>query len=274
MIDDLKDKMSAGTPLIMGILNVTPDSFSDGGKYIDTNTAVVHALEMVENGADIIDIGGESSRPNAFPVSEEIELKRVVPVVQSLSAKISAPISIDTYKAEVAKQAIQAGASIINDISAMRFDNRMSDVVRTSDAMVVLMHMKGDPGTMQKNPEYDDVVNEILTFLDDRAKYAVEQGIDRNNIILDPGIGFGKTFAHNIEILQNIKKFTSLGYPVLVGASRKRFIGTITGNEPSNRVMGTAAVVSRCVFHGVSIHRVHDVKEMRQVCDVAALIRG
>lgn len=274
MIDVLNKKLSAGSPLIMGILNVTPDSFSDGGEYIDTNRAVVHALEMVENGADIIDIGGESSRPNALPVSEEIELRRVVPVVQLLSEKTSAPISIDTYKAEVARQAVQAGASIINDISAMRFDERMADVVRESNAVVVLMHMQGDPGTMQKNPEYDDVVNEIIDFLDERANYAVDRGINRDNIILDPGIGFGKTFAHNIEILQNIEKFSVLGYPVLVGASRKGFIGTITGNEPSDRVMGTAAVVSQCVFQGVSIHRVHDVKEMRQVCDVAAVIRG
>ncbi len=260
-------------PVIMGILNVTPNSFFDGGKYFNKEIAVEHALEMADNGADIIDVGGESSRPDAEPVSEKNELERILPVVEAIAPELSIPVSIDTYKAGVAKQALDAGAEIVNDISALRFDSSMADTIKKSGSYVILMHMLGSPATMQKNPHYENVVDEILLFLRKRIEYAVERGIRKNRIIIDPGIGFGKTLEHNLEILRNIDRFNELGYPVLIGASHKSMIGKITGASSDERIWGTASIVTYCVMNGVAIHRVHDVKSMRQVCDIAAAIK-
>jgi len=261
-------------PLIMGILNVTPDSFYDGGDYLGTDRAVGHALEMVEDGADMIDVGGESSRPGAEPVDESEEIGRVIPVIERLSAEVDVPISVDTYKAGVAREALEAGASIVNDISALRFDPEMVSVVSASNCAVVLMHMQGSPRTMQRNPVYEDVTEDILSFLKERVNFAVGRGVERGRIIVDPGIGFGKTLEHNLRILEDIDRFHETGCPVLVGASRKSMIGKITGAPAGERLWGTAAIVAHCVMQGVEIHRVHDVREMRQVCDVAAAIRA
>ena len=266
--------LSDSRPLIMGVVNITPDSFFDGGKYFNKKHAIKHAIEMVENGADIIDIGGESSRPGAEPVSEEEELARVLPVIEAIASKISVPISIDTYKADVAERALDAGAVMVNDISALRFDPGMPEVIKKYDAYIVLMHMLGEPRTMQKNPVYENVVDDIMTFLRTRIEYALKHGISKDRIIVDPGIGFGKTLEHNLKILRNGECFNELGYPVLIGASRKSMIGMITGAPVEERIWGTAAITSHCVIKGIAIHRVHDVKEMRQVCDVAATIRG
>ena len=266
--------LSDSHPLIMGILNVTPDSFYDGGKFLDKNQAIDRAMKMAENGADIIDIGGESSRPGAKPVSEKDELARVLPVIKAITSEISIPISIDTYKANIARRALDAGAVIVNDISALRFDGDMAETVKNYDSYVILMHMYGNPRTMQKNPRYENVVDEIFSFLKSRIEFAIERGISKNRIIIDPGIGFGKTLEHNIEILRNIGRFNELGCPVLIGVSRKSMIGMITGAPVEERIWGTAAITAHCVMKGVAIHRVHDVKAMSQVCKVAAAIRG
>ncbi|MFC1692987.1 dihydropteroate synthase [Candidatus Latescibacterota bacterium] len=258
--------------VIMGVLNVTPDSFYDGGKYFDRKRAVEHVLEMVEEGADIIDIGGESSRPGAEPVLEEDELKRVIPVIEAVASRISVPISIDTYRANVAKQAIEAGAGIINDISALRFDPQMIDVVRNNDVSIIFMHMLGNPQSMQVDPRYVNVVEDILGFLKERVAFAVAKGIPQARIIVDPGIGFGKTLEHNLEIIRNCDRFHETGCPVLIGVSHKSMIGKITGSPVEERLWGTAAITAYCVINGIEIHRVHDVKAMRQVCDVAAAI--
>jgi len=212
---------------VMGILNVTPDSFSDGGKYVKHNTAVDHAIKMVEDGASIIDVGGESTRPFADNVTVEDEIKRVIPVIKKLSSKISVPISIDTVKADVAKQAIEAGASIINDISAMNFDPEMVNVAVRYNVPVILMHMKGTPGTMQLDPVYEDVVGEVKAFLGNAIKKAMDAGVSKNKIIIDPGIGFGKTVKHNLLLIKELKKFQTLGVPILMGTSRKSFIRKI-----------------------------------------------
>jgi dihydropteroate synthase len=259
-------------PLIMGILNVTPDSFSDGGRYFDFNSAIEHAERMQREGADIIDVGGESTRPGAEKVSEEEELSRVIPVIEKIYSKIDVAVSIDTYKSKVAKTAIEAGAVMVNDISAFCFDPSMPDVVANSGCFSVLMHMAGNPETMQKNPVYNDVVEEVTDFLKIRLNYALNSGIPLNKIILDPGIGFGKTLEHNLELIRNICKFGDLGCPLLMGASRKSFLGKITGSSVDERDWGTAAVTAWCVSNGVRIHRVHEVKGMRQVCDVAYAI--
>ena len=261
-------------PLVMGVLNITPDSFYDGGRYADGKRAVEHALRMVDEGADIIDIGGESSRPGAEPVDEDEEIARIIPVVEALAGNVDVPLSVDTYKARVAKRALETGTDIINDISALRFDSDMAEVISDSRCTVVLMHMLGTPRTMQKSPHYDDVVGEILAFLRERVAFAVEHGVLNENIIVDPGIGFGKTLEHNLEILGNIARFRETGCPVLVGASRKSVIGGITGAGAEDRLWGTAAIAAHCVMQGVLIHRVHDVREIRQVCDVAAAIRN
>ncbi len=261
-------------PLIMGIVNVTPDSFFDGGKYFNKKLAVEHAIEMAENGADIIDIGGESSRPGAEPVSDEEELSRVLPVIEKVASKISVTISIDTCKSVVAKRALNAGAEIVNDISAMRLDESMADIIKEANSYVVLMHMLGNPRTMQKAPYYKNVVEDIISFLKSRVQFAIDHGIQKNRIIIDPGIGFGKTLEHNLTILRNLDSLNELGYPVLIGASNKSMIGKITGAEGKERIWGTSAIVAHCVIKGVKIHRVHDVKAMRQVCDVASAIKG
>ena len=254
--------------IIMGVLNVTPDSFSDGGRFADFDDAVLHVKEMIEAGADIIDIGGESSRPFSDPVPIEEEIQRVVPIVEHLSKKISVPISVDTTKAMVAEKSILAGASIINDISALKQDPDMVSVVSKYQVPVVLMHMKGMPKTMQENPVYDDLISEIIGFLKDAVDHAVKNGVKRENIILDPGIGFGKTFDHNLMILNQLQKFEVLDAPILIGSSRKAFIRNILKerikkdfrNEDLHIVeSGTQATVAASVLNGAHIVRVHDV---------------
>jgi len=247
-------------PYFMGILNVTPDSFSDGGKFVEVERAVKRVEELVSEGADIIDIGGESTRPFSDRVPEEEELKRVIPVIKAVRERFpDVVISIDTYKSRVAEEAIKAGADIVNDISALRFDSRMVDVVKDYQTPVVIMHMKGEPKTMQLNPEYEDVVKEVYEFLKERLDFLVEKGIEFNKIIVDPGIGFGKKFEHNLALLKNIDKFKSLDRPVLLGHSRKSFIGEIIGKKPEERDGGTVGVSIFAVLKGVDILRVHNV---------------
>lgn len=259
---------------IMGILNVTPDSFSDGGVHFTGPSAVESGLRMVDNGADILDIGGESTRPGSEPVSLDEELRRVLPVIESLASKVNVPISIDTYKADVAGRAVDAGASIINDISGLRFDPEMSAVVSRCGVPVVIMHMKGNPKDMQQHPSYSALIPEILEFMRSRIAFAVQAGIPQDMIIIDPGIGFGKTFDHNLQILHNLGDFTSLGRPILVGPSRKAFIGKVLGNAPAaGRMEGTAAAVAISIMHGANLVRVHDVKEMAKVVKVADAIK-
>ncbi len=253
---------------MMGVLNVTPDSFSDGGEFFDSGKAVEHGLKMAADGAAIIDVGGESTRPGSDPVSVDQQIQRVVPVIEALCKKTDVPVSIDTYKFEVAKAAVEAGAGIINDITALS-DERMGELAAERQVPVVLMHMQGTPATMQIEPEYDDVVGEVLEFLLGRAKRAEKFGISKDMIFIDPGIGFGKTLEHNLSLLRNIDKFAATGFRVLVGTSRKRLIGKITGKEKSaDRIFGTAATVALCAAAGVSIVRVHDVAEMVDVVKV------
>jgi dihydropteroate synthase len=258
--------------LIMGVLNVTTDSFSDGGQFFEPEKAIEHGLKMAADGAAIIDIGGESTRPGSEPVSPEQQIKRVVPVIKALSKKITVPISIDTYSIEVAKAALDAGAAMINDITALS-DERMGQLAAKQQVPVVLMHMQGTPQTMQIEPKYDDVVGEVRQFLLERAERAEQFGILKERIFIDPGIGFGKTLEHNILLLRNIDKFIATGYRVLVGTSRKSFIGKLTGKEnPAERIFGTAATVALCVTAGVSIVRVHDVAEMADVIKVTQAV--
>jgi dihydropteroate synthase len=259
-------------PYIMAILNVTPDSFSDGGHYFNIDRAVKHAKMMAAEGADIIDIGGESSRPGSEPVLLEKELERVIPVIKALSKEIDIPISIDTYKAEVAKEALNAGASIINDISGLRFDPLMAKVAAEAGCPVIIMHMKGTPRDMQKRPVYKDVVKEITAFFKERISFAVKNGIKKNKIIIDPGIGFGKTVVHNLEIIKRLKEFRKLGVPILIGPSRKSFIGRILNADVDKRLEGTAAAVAIGIANGANIVRVHDVKEMADVAKIADAI--
>ena len=258
---------SAGC-IVMGVLNVTPDSFSDGGEFFDSDKAVEQGLKMAADGAAIIDIGGESTRPGSDPVSVDEQIQRVVPVIEALCEKTDVPISIDTYKYEVAQVALEAGAGMINDITALS-DERIGELAAERRIPVVLMHIQGTPTTMQIEPKYDDVVGEVLEFLLGRAKRAEKFGISKDMIFIDPGIGFGKTLEHNLSLLRNIDKFVAAGYRVLVGTSRKRFIGKITGKEkPAERIFGTAATVALCAAAGVSIVRVHDVAEMVDVVKV------
>ncbi|MHC4558767.1 MAG: dihydropteroate synthase [Planctomycetota bacterium] len=263
---------SAGC-VVMGILNVTPDSFSDGGQFFDAERAVEHGLRMAADGAAIIDVGGESTRPGSASASAKEQIKRVVPVIKSLRKKIDVPISIDTYQFEVAKAALEAGAAMINDITALS-DERLAELAAEQEVPVVLMHMQGTPETMQIEPKYDDVVSEVLEFLLSRAKRAERFGISKKRIFIDPGIGFGKTLEHNLLLLANVDKFVSVGYRVLVGTSRKSFIGKLTGKEkPFERIFGTAATVALCAAAGVSIARVHDVAEMVDVLKVVGAVR-
>lgn len=259
--------------LIMGILNVTPDSFYDGGRASETDVAIAAALAMIEQGADIIDIGGESSRPGASAVSLEQELHRVIPVVQGLRAKSSSLISVDTTKASVAKAALAAGADLINDISALRFDPVMAETISNAGASVVLMHMQGTPQTMQDAPVYQDVVSEVGNFLLERAQFALRHGITPDHIILDPGIGFGKTLEHNLTLLAQLPKLAACGYPLLVGVSRKSFLGQILDLPASERLEGTIVANTVAILGGASILRVHDVKEARRTADVAVRLR-
>ncbi len=245
---------------IVGILNVTPDSFSDGGLYYHLEAALKQAERLIEAGADIIDIGGESTRPFSKPVPVEEELSRVIPVIEGIRKRFDIPISIDTYKAKVAKEALEAGAQIVNDISALRFDPQMSQVVAEYQAPVILMHMKGTPQTMQIDPSYEDVIGEIKDFLGRRVEEAQKAGIKREKIILDPGIGFGKRFEDNLKIIKEIKAFFDLGYPVMLGPSRKSFLGQILDKEARERDAGTMAVVALAAYQGVHLVRVHNVE--------------
>jgi len=259
--------------LIMGVLNVTPDSFSDGGRYPDAASAAESAKEMISQGADIIDIGGESSRPGSERISAAEEIRRVMPVIEALKGA-SVPVSIDTWKGEVARRALRAGADMVNDITALKGDPDMAGVIAEFDAAVVLMHMKGDPGDMQDAPYYDDVMSEICSYLSEASVRAEDAGIDPEKIIVDPGIGFGKTLEHNLMILKELGRLKEeLKRPVLAGASRKSFIGEVTGKDVTKRVFGTAASVSAAVLAGADIVRVHDVGEMADVVRVADAIR-
>ena len=246
--------------LIMGILNVTPDSFSDGGHFFSKEKAVEQALALEADGADIIDIGGESTRPYAEKVTFDQELERVVPVIKELVRAVKIPISIDTYKAKVAESAINAGAAIINDISALRFDTDMVAVASDCRVPVILMHMKGTPGDMQNNPVYDDLMGELKTFFRDAIQKAEDNGIARDMLILDPGIGFGKNFNHNLKIIHDLKELEDLGLPVLLASSRKAFVGNILNKSPEERDIGTMATVAAGIMNGAHIVRVHNVK--------------
>ncbi|MBN1973315.1 MAG: dihydropteroate synthase [Sedimentisphaerales bacterium] len=254
--------------IIMGILNVTPDSFSDGGQFFDSEKAITHGLEMASQGAAIIDIGGESTRPGSEPISTKQQIERVTPVIKALCEKIDIPISIDTFNVEVAKAALDAGASMINDITALS-DKRMGELAAKYEVPVVLMHMQGMPATMQAEPKYKNVVQEVLEYLLKRANLAEKAGVPKERIFIDPGIGFGKTLEHNLELLRNIDKFVATDYRVLAGTSRKSFIGKITGKTiPSERIFGTAATVALCAASGVSIARVHDIPQISDVLKI------
>jgi len=257
----------------MGILNVTPDSFSDGGRFDDPRKAIDHGLRLVDEGADFLDIGGESSRPGSEAVSADEELARVIPVVEALAGKVLVPISVDTTKAFVAGKAVEAGATIVNDITALRGDPDMAGVVRDTGCSVVLMHMLGTPKTMQTNPRYDEVVEDVLAFLTERVGFAVGEGIPKERIVVDPGIGFGKTLDHNLSLIRHIDRFHATGCAVMIGASRKSMIGVLTGAPVDDRVWGTAGVTAWAASQGVDIHRVHDVRAMRDVCAVVDAIR-
>lgn len=258
---------------VMGVLNVTPDSFSDGGRYFEVEAAVEHGLLMAQEGADILDIGGESTRPYAADVSEQEEIDRVIPVIRSLAKEIRVPISIDTVKARVAREALAAGACMINDVSAMRSDPGMAPLAAEAGVPIILMHMKGIPRTMQDNPVYGDVITEVMEFLREAAESAVRAGVKRDLIILDPGIGFGKTFDHNLMIIKELRRFRALRRPLLLGSSRKAFLGRILGNPALDRDNGTMATVAAAVLNGAHIVRVHNVKLAMETVRVADAIR-
>ena len=258
---------------VMGILNVTPDSFSDGGLFLNEESAIEQALNMVNEGADIIDIGGESTRPGAATVSVKEEIKRVVPVIKALAKKIKVPISIDTCKAKVADEAVSAGASIINDISGLRFDKRMAGVAAQHKVPVVIMHIQGTPGNMQKNPSYVALISEIMDYLRESIHIALKAGVSDDMIIIDPGIGFGKTVAHNLEIINRLDEFKGFEKPILIGPSRKSFIGKLLGGLPvTDRLEGTAAAITIGISKGANIIRVHDIKEMSRVAKISDAI--
>lgn len=257
-------------PLVMGILNVTPDSFSDGGLFFDADKAVGHAKQMIGDGADIIDVGGESTRPGSEPISDEDEFARIEPIIKKI-VDLDAPISVDTYKPYVARKCIELGAHIINDITGLR-NQAMIDLATELKVPVVIMHMKGEPKNMQQNPTYKDVVNDIREFLREKILKAKKAGI--NDIIVDPGIGFGKTTEHNLQILRRLNEFTELGCPVMVGPSRKSFIGNITGLKVGERLEGTLASAAIAVMNGANIIRVHDVRACKRAVQIADAIKG
>lgn len=253
----------------MGVLNRTPDSFSDGGKYMSEESAVSYALNMARDGADIIDIGGESTRPGALPVDVNEELGRVIPVIKRLKALIDIPISIDTSKSHVAKAALENGASMVNDITGLKGDRDMAGVVARFDVPICIMHMKGSPRTMQISPQYDDLIGEIIASLRESIDLAAGAGIDEKKIIIDPGIGFGKTLEHNLKIIKELRRLTNLGRPILIGPSRKSFIGQILNSDVSERLTGTSSSVALAISNGANIVRVHDVREMVDCARVA-----
>ena len=266
-----KFQLDLTRPQVMGIVNVTPDSFSDGGKYSSVDLAVEHALQLIAEGADILDIGGESTRPGAAPVGLEEELRRVIPVIEALSKVTTVPISIDTYKPEVMRAAIDAGADIVNDICALREDGAL-EIVANSNAGVCLMHMQGIPQTMQINPQYTDVVSEVKQFLADRVEACLAHGIARARIMLDPGFGFGKTTAHNVALIQHLNSFVELGFPLLVGLSRKSVLGRIAGGDEQQRLHAGLAASVISVMKGAKIVRVHDVKATVDALKVVAAV--
>jgi dihydropteroate synthase len=260
--------------LVMGILNVTPDSFSDGGQFFDPETAVSRGIEMVSDGADIIDVGGESTRPGSDPVSVDAELERVVPVIKRLAAEVQVPISVDTRRHQVAEAAVDAGAAIVNDVTAGS-DPEMFPLVRDRGVGMVLMHMKGEPKTMQQNPEYNDVVREVHDYLEARVQAAVDAEVSWEQLCVDPGLGFGKTTDHSLLLMKETDTFSDLGRPVLVGPSRKSFIGDALGTEVTDRLDGTAGAVAYMVAKGAHIVRVHDVREIARVVRVVdAILRA
>ena len=254
-------RLEVQLPCVMGILNVTPDSFSDGGRFTQLEAAVAQGIAMARDGAAIIDVGGESTRPGSDRVSLDEELARVLPVIERLRAETSAVVSIDTYKAEVARQALAAGAALVNDVSALRMDPAMVEVVAETGAPAILMHMQGEPKTMQQDPHYDDVVDDVRAFLDERMGFALARGVDEEQLLIDPGIGFGKTVAHNLVLLRGLARLKELGRPLVLGASRKRFLGAILGAEPGGRLVGTVASTVIGLMNGADVVRVHDVRE-------------
>ena len=269
------DRTLGPDPVLVGVLNVTPDSFSDGGDFLVPEKAASRGAAMLDEGAEIIDVGGESTRPGSDPVPQEEEARRVVPVIRAILAdRPDAVISIDTYHAATAGAALAAGARVVNDVTALRGDPRMADVVAGSGCPVVLMHMLGEPKTMQRDPRYEDVVREVRGFLAGRAEHAFAAGVEPENIILDPGIGFGKTLEHNLILLRHLDALVELGFPVLVGASRKRFIGRISGvEEARDRVFGTVAANVLAYERGATLFRVHDVHANREALAVALAVR-
>ena len=262
-------------PVLVGILNVTPDSFSDGGEFFGVETAVAQAEKMLDEGAHMIDVGGESTRPGSDPVSPEEELRRVIPVVRGIFvARPEAIISIDTYRASTAEAALDAGARVINDVTALRGDPKMAGLVAERGCPVVLMHMLGEPKSMQRDPRYENVVREVRDFLAGRVDHAVSAGVREENVILDPGIGFGKTLRHNLELLNGLNVFIELGFPVLVGASRKCFLGKILGSDDAgDRLFGTVATSVIAYERGATLFRVHDVRANKEALEVAAAVR-
>jgi len=269
-----KQKLNLGKrTLLMGVLNVTPDSFSDGGVFFDKKKAIVHGIGMVEDGVDIIDIGGESTRPGSKPVELEEELRRVIPVIESLEKEVDVPISIDTYKSAVAQRAIEAGAQIINDISALHFDPSLAQVAAREDTPLVLMHIRGTPETMQKDVHYGSLFSEIIRYLKDSIQIAENAGLDPGQIIIDPGIGFGKTVEDNLLILKHLYEFRILGKPILLGTSRKSFIGKILNTEVENRLEGTLSSIAIGVLNGAHIIRSHDVLQAKKAIAVADAVR-
>jgi dihydropteroate synthase len=260
-------------PRLMGVVNVTPDSFSDGGLFLDPAVAIEHGRKLVADGADMLDIGGESTRPGAAAVSAEEELARVLPVIEGL-AGVDAPISIDTSKLAVADAALGAGASMVNDVTALRAEPAIAALCADRDAELVLMHMQGSPRTMQEHPTYDDVVDDVKAFLAERMEFARREGVSEERIWLDPGIGFGKTVEHNLELLRRLRELTELGRPLVVGTSRKSFIGKLTGADVDQRLGGTIASCAIAVANGAQMLRVHDLREVREGMQVAAAILG
>ncbi len=254
-----------GRPLVMGVLNVTPDSFSDGGAFPDPDAAVQRGIQMASEGVDLIDVGGESTRPGSQPVPLKEELRRVLPVVARLTNAVRIPLSVDTSKAEVASQALEAGASIVNDVTALRGDSAMAGVIARRRAAVILMHMRGTPQTMQRHPRYRDVLSEVSAFLLQAAHEAEAAGVDRSRILVDPGLGFGKTVAHNLALLRGLPQLLSLGYPVVIGPSRKSFIGAVLEAEVPERLAGTLGCVAFAQRCGTHVVRVHDVKPAAQL---------
>ncbi len=272
----MSSAVSGGAPQLMGIVNVTPDSFSDGGLFLDPDAAIAHGRELAAAGADMLDVGGESTRPGAAAVAEAEELERVGPVVAALTGPGGAgiPVSIDTAKAAVAEAALDAGAEIVNDVTALRFDPELAGLCAERGCTVVLMHMQGDPRTMQDDPRYGDVVDDVRAFLAERIAAAVAAGVDERRIWVDPGIGFGKTVEHNLELLRRLGELRELGRPIVIGTSRKRFLGALTGREVGDRLGGTIASNVLALGAGADVFRVHDVAELRQALDAAAVLLG